>query len=135
MANLRIGKRDLQLRYILRGDQTDWKNVPMIKIPDSISKPEFSLMKVQPTGNKEVGNQPIEKANMIKQTNRANSENNSDMSGTITGELQSNHEKNYGNKRKASPGMENQKHKNTPDLEKQTTNTYCKQMGSVSRPN
>ena len=57
-TNLRIGRRDLQLRSREKGDTTDWKNIPMLKIPEFIPKPQYKLMKDQPEGRDEVNDQP-----------------------------------------------------------------------------
>ena len=107
-TNIRIGRRDLQIRYRQKTDKTDWKNIPLVKIPDNFPKPQYNLMKDQPTRNQQSNDQP-DNENMDKNKHRKqnNSENNTDMTGTIIGELHS-------QKRKASPCMEGQNKQTQP---------------------
>ena len=103
-TNIRIGRRDLQVRYRLKTDKTDWKNIPIVKIPDNFPKPKYELMKVQPNRNKQPNDQPtIENEDNNKHRKQNNTDNETDMTGTISGDLQS-----ASQKRKASPCMEGQ---------------------------
>ena len=51
-TNIRIGRRDLQIRYRQKGDKTNWKNIPLVKIPDNFPKPQYELLKKSMDENK-----------------------------------------------------------------------------------
>ena len=43
-TNLRMGRMDFQLRQRTKGDQTPWKDIPILKIPENAPGPEMDLI-------------------------------------------------------------------------------------------
>ena len=114
-TKLWMGKRDIQLRFKEKGDTTQWKYVPLLKIPDNIPKPEFKAHKsTQPTekpDNNLLNNtnnhpRPDHQTTKPTQTPTNTRDNNKqqpteeDLTGTISNQLADN---NQPTKRKISP--------------------------------
>ena len=113
-TKLWMGRRDIQLRFKEKGDTTQWKYVPLLKIPDNIPKPEFKAYKVIHAAEKPDNNQPNNTNNdprpdhqTLKPTQTpTNTRNNKqqptedDLTGTISNQLADN---NQPTKRKISP--------------------------------
>ena len=100
-TNKRIGKTDIQIRAKQRGDQTNWKDIPIIKLPNNFPLAEVSLIKSKFTQPKM--NENISESSQQEPTAVRTSQKEQDLSGTITGQLHNNRSE---TKRKISPQME-----------------------------
>ena len=113
-TNLRLGKNDLILRYKLKTDTTQWKNIPPISIPSDFPLPEVGLYKTKymiPMDENPKIMEKIPKKAVIPDQ---------DLLGSMIGQLREptpNTPQNT-NKRKSSPNNteQNKQTKITPDM-------------------
>ena len=56
-TNIRLGRSDLLVRYKQKGDDTPWRDVPLIIIPQDAPRPEMNLLKDHQSPNTSI-NEP-----------------------------------------------------------------------------
>ena len=71
-TNLRLGRLDFQLRQRTKGDKTPWKDLPILKIPNSAPGPELELL------DEEEDEIQTEKSNRQTEDNEVDTEPNED---------------------------------------------------------
>ena len=92
-TNIRLGRIDFQLRHRKRGDDTPWKEIPMLQIPRDAPPPQTDLM--DPIDvvvhQQQEQNAPNTISSRLPTFNVINEEQLTDTSGSVSNQLRNKH--------------------------------------------
>ena len=124
-TNIRIGAADIQVRAKQKGDNTNWKDIQIIKLPNNFPRAKISLIKAkfeQPDTNEQISESSQMEPTAVRQGAIE------DLSGTISGQLQNR----SNTKRKSSP--QNQQNLKTSKIDQHNTTELNNHWSILGEP-